>query len=132
MKSAERKQHGSVCVCVRVCVLGRDTHMGFSVVSTFSICQVPYYHHFTASFLNLYPQGNQSSHHSSHPPFKSLLLEDTLVLYIKRRLCTLSCFSHIQLFVTPWTVAHQAPLSMRFFLARIPEWVAISFSRRSS
>ena len=26
----------------------------------------------------------------------------------------LSCFSSIQLFVTPWTVAHQAPLSMRF------------------
>ena len=29
---------------------------------------------------------------------------------------------------TPWTVAHQAPLSM----ARILEWVAISFSRESS
>ena len=26
----------------------------------------------------------------------------------------LSSFSHIQLFVTPWTVAHQAPLSMGF------------------
>ena len=26
----------------------------------------------------------------------------------------LSCFSRVQLFVTPWTVAHQAPLSMRF------------------
>ena len=24
----------------------------------------------------------------------------------------LSCFSHVQLFVTLWTVAHQAPLSM--------------------
>ena len=23
--------------------------------------------------------------------------------------------SHVQLFVTPWTVAHQAPLSMGFF-----------------
>ena len=23
--------------------------------------------------------------------------------------------SHIQLFVTPWTIAHQAPLSMEFF-----------------
>ena len=28
--------------------------------------------------------------------------------------CMLSCLSHIQLFVTPWTVAHQAPLSMWF------------------
>ena len=26
----------------------------------------------------------------------------------------LSCFSHVQLFVTLWTVAHQAPLSMGF------------------
>ena len=28
--------------------------------------------------------------------------------------CMLSCFSCIWLFVTPWTVARQAPLSMRF------------------
>ena len=28
--------------------------------------------------------------------------------------CVLSCFSHVQLFVTLWTVAHQAPLSMGF------------------
>ena len=26
--------------------------------------------------------------------------------------CMLSCFSRVQLFATPWTVAHQAPLSM--------------------
>ena len=28
--------------------------------------------------------------------------------------CTLSFFSHVQLFVIPWTVAHQDPLSMGF------------------
>ena len=28
--------------------------------------------------------------------------------------CMLSHFSHIWLFVTPWTIAHQAPLSMGF------------------
>ena len=28
--------------------------------------------------------------------------------------CVLSCFSHVWLYVTPWTVAHQAPLSMGF------------------
>ena len=28
--------------------------------------------------------------------------------------CMLSCFSHVQLFVTIWTIAHQAPLSMGF------------------
>ena len=29
-------------------------------------------------------------------------------------MCLLSCFSHVRLFITLWTVAHQAPLSMRF------------------
>ena len=28
--------------------------------------------------------------------------------------CMLSCFSHVQFWVTLWTVAHQAPLSMGF------------------
>ena len=28
--------------------------------------------------------------------------------------CVLSCFSHVQLSATPWTAAHQAPLSMGF------------------
>ena len=28
--------------------------------------------------------------------------------------CMLRYFSHVQLFATPWTVAHQAPLSMGF------------------
>ena len=28
--------------------------------------------------------------------------------------CVLSCFSHVQLFATPWIVARQAPLSMGF------------------
>ena len=29
--------------------------------------------------------------------------------------CVPSCFSRVRLFVTPWTVAHQAPPSMGFF-----------------
>ena len=33
----------------------------------------------------------------------------------------------VWLLVTPWTVAHHAPLPMGFFQARILEWVAISF-----
>ena len=40
--------------------------------------------------------------------------------------CMLSC---VLLFVTPWTVALQASLSMGFPKVRILEWVAISFSR---
>ena len=44
----------------------------------------------------------------------------------------LSCFSHVQLFATLWTIARQAPLSMRVLQARILEWVAIFSSRGSS
>ena len=39
-------------------------------------------------------------------------------------LCVLSRFSRVQLFATPWTVACQAPLSMRFprqeYWSRLP------------
>ena len=35
-------------------------------------------------------------------------------LWVKRYVCVLNHFSHVQLFVTLWTVAHQAPLSMGF------------------
>ena len=41
-------------------------------------------------------------------------------------------FSHVLLFATPWTVAHQAPLSMGILQARILEWIAMPFSRGSS
>ena len=32
--------------------------------------------------------------------------------YLIKLKCVLSCYSHVWLFATPWTVAHQAPLSM--------------------
>ena len=38
----------------------------------------------------------------------------------------------VRLLATPWTVAHQAPLSMGILQARTLERVAIFFSRRSS
>ena len=40
--------------------------------------------------------------------------------------------SQVRLFVTPWTVPRQAPLSMGILQARILDWVAISSSRESS
>ena len=40
--------------------------------------------------------------------------------------------SHARLFATPWTLAHQAPLSMMMLQARILEWVAMPSSRGSS
>ena len=44
------------------------------------------------------------------------------------------CFSVAKscLFVTPWTVAHQAPLSVGILQARILQWVSMPFSRVSS
>ena len=39
--------------------------------------------------------------------------------------CVLSCFSRVQLFATPWTVAHQAPLSMGF--SRQEYWSGLPF-----
>ena len=46
--------------------------------------------------------------------------------------CMLSRFSRVWLFVTLWTVARQASLSMGFFQARTLEWVAMPSSRGSS
>ena len=42
-----------------------------------------------------------------------------------------SLFSCVQLFVTPWIVACQAPLSMGILQAKILKWVAMPTSRES-
>ena len=44
--------------------------------------------------------------------------------------CMLSRFSHVRLFMTLWTVAHQAPLSLWILQARLLEWVALPSSRQ--
>ena len=49
-----------------------------------------------------------------------------------KRVCVLSHFSRVRLSATPWTVAHQAPLSMEILQARILEWVAMLSSKVSS
>ena len=41
-----------------------------------------------------------------------LIKQPIMLVYIYA--CMLSCFNHVQLFVTLWTVVHQAPLSMEF------------------
>ena len=40
-------------------------------------------------------------------------------------LLLLSCFNHVQLFATLWTIAYQAPLSMGFF--RQESWSGLPF-----
>ena len=42
------------------------------------------------------------------------------------RMCTLGRFSHVRLFVTPWTVACQALLSMGF--SRQEDWIGLPCS----
>ena len=41
------------------------------------------------------------------------VLEDLCHMHLSRA-CMLSCFSHVRVFVNPWTVACQAPLFMGF------------------
>ena len=55
-----------------------------------------------------------------------------LILSFSPHGCMLSHFSHIQLLVALWTIAHQAPLSMGILQARRLEWGAIFYSRGSS
>ena len=47
-------------------------------------------------------------------------------------LCCAQSLSPVRLFVTPWTIARQAPLSMGILQARILEWVAMPSSNGSS
>ena len=47
-------------------------------------------------------------------------------------MCCASLLSCVRLFLTPWTAARQAPLSMGILQARILEWVAMPSSRGSS
>ena len=54
------------------------------------------------------PRVSQASRWSSHGHQDSLL---TLLFHTMLLCCTLS---HVRLFATPWTVAHQGPLSMEF------------------
>ena len=49
---------------------------------------------------------------------------------IRVYVCT-RALRHIRLFATPWTVAHQGPLSMGFFQAKTLQWDTISYSRTS-
>ena len=54
--------------------------------------------------------------HQSHMPNGYYLRQCSLIEYFHRAVlrAVLSCFSRVQLFVTFWTVACQAPLSMGF------------------
>ena len=54
------------------------------------------------------------------------------IKYVEFNAAGTQSLSHVQLFVTPWTAALQAPLSIGIFQARILNRVAISYSSGSS
>ena len=78
------------------------------------------------------PLSNSSRDNTSSfwKSFISVCLSYTLCVCVC--VCILSCFSCVQLFATPWTIAYQAALSMGILQARILEWVAMPSSRGSS
>ena len=70
-------------------------------------------HAFKKHLLGIYYGQILCNWGSSHEQAKSL------------HACVLSCFSHVWLFVTPWTTAHQAPLSLGF--SRQEYWNGLLF-----
>ena len=76
--------------------------------------------------LSLCISGNMSWNFHSHSS-SPRLLQTALVSWPESE-----SVNHVQLFATPWTVACQTPFIHGILQARILEWVAISFCRRSS
>ena len=64
---------------------------------------------------------------SRHIHLKKILIEKVLIvwsgngIYRVAGMCVLSHFSRVWLFMTPWTVARRAPLSMGFSRQELPE-----------
>ena len=99
---------------------------------------MPFFFPFLLARGNIFPYGGRTSisffklifigvELLDHAGLVSALQQsESLILLLFRR----SVMS--RLFATPWTAAHQAPLSMGILQARILAWVAVPFSRGSS
>ena len=57
-----------------------------------------------------------------------LYLKQLFILYVQK-VCLLSCFNHVPLFATQWTVNPPGSSVHGILQARILEWVAVSASR---
>ena len=69
---------------------------------------------------------SSSCHWAEHLDFLLAKYTEIQLTLKVRWLCVLAqSFSHVWLFVTPWTVAHQAPLTMGFF--RQEYWSGLPF-----
>ena len=55
----------------------------------------------------------------------TLIIIIIMIINIAMHVCVSQSLSHVWLFVTPWTAAHQAPLSMRF--SRQGYWSGLPF-----
>ena len=66
------------------------------------------------------------------PHIQGIACSNSFMTAAKCWVCYAKSLSCVWLFATPWTVAHQAPLSMGILQARILEWVAMPSSRGSS
>ena len=96
-----------MCMCVCACVCCVCSPPPFSLpVSCLPLSSLPKFHYQRGCILNLI------NCCLLRPPGAVLCL--------------------VWLFATPWTVAHQAPLSMGILQARILEWITYHFSRGSS
>ena len=87
------------------------------------------------SFLHLQQQSilcNQLSNSIQCLNLSFLIYGPIIYLFITRQCLCAQSLNRVRLFVTPWTVAHQAPLPTGILQARILGWVAIPFSRGSS
>ena len=63
---------------------------------------------------------------------KNIIHLKIFIVLNRERNTDIYTLSYVRLFETPWTVAHQASLSMGILQARILEWVAMPSSRGSS
>ena len=87
---------------------------------------------FTETHVHRVSDAIQSSHPLSSPSPLCFKFPFTFYTVYITYACILSCFSCVQLFVIPWTLAHQAPLFLRILQARILEWFSMPSSRESS
>ena len=95
--------------------------------------------HLTCLLIHLYA-GQEATVRTRHQRTGSQLVKEYVkavychpaYLTYMQSVCMLSPFSRVLLFVTPWTVTCQSPLSMRILQARILEWISIHSSRGSS
>ena len=75
--------------------------------------------------------GRKSKKRRGGGGFKCACTADSLCRIGENVLCWAWLLSCVRLFVTPWTIDHQAPMSMGILQARILEWVAMPSYRAS-